>query len=61
MPKQAINMSVESAQIWAINIAVNGDAIVEIETDRFRSILTTSVVSAQIWAINIAVNGNAHV
>ena len=41
MPKQAINMSVESAQIWAINIAVNGNAHDEIETDHFRSILTT--------------------
>ena len=28
----------------------------EIETDRFRSILTTFVASAKLWAISIAVN-----
>ena len=32
----------------------------EIETDRFRSNLTTCVESTQIWAINIAVNDIAN-
>ena len=39
-------------QLWAINIAI--------ETDRFRSIVTTLVAAAEKRAIKIAVNDNAH-
>ena len=52
---------VVSAQLWAIDLEINGNTHVEIETDSFRSILTTSVASTQLRAIDRAVNVNAQV
>ena len=43
--KLIFTTSVVSAQIWAINMAANGNGNVEIGTDRFRSIFTMCVNS----------------
>ena len=51
--KLIFTTSVVSAQIWAINMAANGNGNVEIGTDRFRSIFTMCVARAQTWAMDI--------